>query len=492
MSVPRVIIAGTHSGCGKTSVTLAVMSGLQQAGYRVQGFKVGPDYIDPSYHAVATGQPSHNLDDWMMGAEAVKWLLAETACRSDIAVIEGVMGLFDGLDSTTDEGSTAGMAKLIKAPVILVIDACSLARSVAALVKGYQTLDPDVGIAGVIFNRVGSPSHFRLLCEAVTHYNRIPVLGALPRDPQIHIPERHLGLKTASENPQLHQCLKQLAQYTTRKPPLEGLGIDLERIVQISRLTQGDFASIEEDGFRALHVLRENKQGLSDEPKQRVRLAYALDRAFQFYYQVNLDFLERCGAELVPFSPLEDQKLPEGIGGLYFGGGFPEVYAQQLEKNASMRQSVLGAIHEGIPVYAECGGLMYLTKSLKTLNGERFAMVGAVEGDIEMTDRLQNFGYCECEMVEDCFLGKKGERFRGHEFHYSRWDAEGTHPIHRVEKKRRNLSRSEGFRKGNLLASYVHCHFLSYPERAIALVEAAQNYCLKQPTQESGRHAPIG
>jgi len=472
MSIPKVIIAGTHSGVGKTSVSLAVMGALKKNGYCVQAYKVGPDYIDPSYHEVATQRPSHNLDDWMMGSEAVKWLFKETSRDCDIAIIEGVMGLFDGFGTTNDEGSTAKIAKMLKAPVILVVDASSMARSVAAIIKGFQTLDEEIKIVGVILNRVASQNHLGILKEAIEFYNQIPVLGAILRNEKIHISERHLGLKTASENAELLQMMDELSRLTNINQE-NTIGINFEQILEIARQYSGDDIPV---NFNLEKIM-------IDAPS--VRIAYAKDKAFQFYYQANLDYLKSLGVQLIPFNPTEDRKLPDNIHGLYFGGGFPEIYVQQLEENSSMRQAVREAIENGIPTYAECGGFMYLTQGIKTLEGKIYKMVGVIPGLVEMTPKLVNFGYCENELLKDCFLGKQGERFRGHEFHYSCWDAEGTESIHRVDKKRRQSSRVEGYIHGNLMASYVHCHFLSYPKRALCLIETARNFAKATTASEA-------
>jgi len=472
MSVPRVIIAGTHSGVGKTSVSLAVMAGLRKAGYRVQAYKVGPDYIDPSYHEMATQSPSHNLDDWMMGTAAVQWLFEETSHNRDIAVIEGVMGLFDGFNATSDDGSTAQIAKMLKAPVILVVDAARMARSVAAIIKGYQALDEEVKIGGVILNRVASWNHFRILREAIDCYNQCPVLGAIFRDENISIPQRHLGLKPASENAEFLKCLERLIKFTEINPPEDSSTIDLQKILNLAQRYRVDINPVPSDDAAFFQIRKE----VADPSNQKIRIAYAKDKAFHFYYQANLDFLSLCGAELVPYSPLEDKELPPNIGGLYFGGGFPEVYAAELEKNSYIKESVREAIERGMPTYAECGGLMYLTEGIRTLEKKTHKMVGVIPGFVEMTPRLVHFGYCENELIKDCFLGKQGERFRGHEFHYSRWDAEGRESIHRVDKKRKQIFRPEGYMGGNLLATYVHCHFLSYPQRALCLVENARRF----------------
>jgi len=467
MNVPRIVIAGTQSGVGKTTTSLAVIAGFKNMGFKVQAFKVGPDYIDPSYHEVVTGIPSHNLDAWMMGEQAVRWVFQENTKECDIAIIEGVMGLFDGASGKSEEGSTAQIAKLLNAPVVLVLDARSLARSAAAMVLGYKCFDPDLTIAGVILNRVASPGHFEILREAIESSTKIPVLGAIFREQQIQIPERHLGLKTASENEEFQSCLKVLREITQPNSSLNRPGIDLLKVLEIFRTAQADQKLI-----NVPHpVFSQNSEGEFSKP---VRIGIAKDRAFSFYYQVNLDFLKSLGAELVPFSPLDDDCLPDALAGIYFGGGFPEIHAEKLQTNGKMKSEVLSFIQNGFPVYAECGGLMYLTEGIEQKDGQVFKMVGAIPGTAKMTEKLQNFGYAEAALAIDCFLGKKGDSFRGHEFHYSQWSPEPSRAIHDVKGKRGNPNRTEGYLADRLLASYIHCHFLSSPERAVAFVKAAQ------------------
>lgn len=471
MSTPKIIIAGTHSGVGKTSVSLGLMAAFRKMGLKVQAFKVGPDYIDPSYHAVATGFPSHNLDDWMIGQDETLRLYEESTKGKDISIIEGVMGLFDGFSSTDDQGSTAKIAKILKAPIILVVDAGKMARSVSAMIKGYQTLDPELNICGVILNRVGSENHLNMLKESIAHYNSIPVLGSIRKDEQVSIPERHLGLKTACENEDLKNCLDALIGHTTIDD--EPLKIQLNTILRVAKKNSVDLSVSSFDS---------NEQ----ENTHNVKIAYAYDKAFQFYYQANLDYLESRGVTLIPFSPINDSQLPEDIGGLYFGGGFPEVYADKLQKNMSMRQSIKGAVQADLPIYAECGGLIYLTQRVKGLDGKSFDMVGAIPGIIEMTERLQNFGYCENTLLEDCIVGSQGDQFRGHEFHYSFWSSEGENAALLVDKKRRKSSRQEGYSKGNIFASYIHCHFSSNKSIAQNFILSSLNY------SESRKESSVG
>ena len=455
------MIAGTQSGAGKTSVTLALMAAFRAAGLTVQGFKVGPDYIDPSYHAVATGRPSHNLDVWMCGPETAQALFVQKARSAELSIIEGVMGLYDGFGSQDDLASTAQMAKLLNAPVLLVLNAQSLSRSAAAIVKGFQTFDPEVKIAGVILNKVGSARHLQLVEESVRYYTGLPVLGALFRDAKVEIPERHLGLMTASENKELSQCLANLRVLSSGNLGAHESGFSLEAIRRLA-MEAGDLFP------RALPSLAIKK--CSNAP----RIGVAQDRAFNFYYQANLDLLEELGARLVPFSPLCDAALPKGLSALYFGGGFPEVYAQELADNAPLLRQIRDQARSGLPIYAECGGLIYLSEELETFDGKRYSMAGAVPGKILMKQRLQNFGYKAGTLTRDSVLGVKGTVVRGHEFHYSDriFDADEQCAYELLDRRSQKTVR-EGFAQENLLASYLHLHFLANPAWAETFVSKA-------------------
>ena len=465
MNQPRVIIAGTQSGVGKTSISLALMKAFTAAGLKVQAFKVGPDYIDPSYHSVATGSPSYNLDSWLLKKETIEWLFQVKSKPADISIIEGVMGLYDGFESKKDNGSTAQIAKMLSAPVILVVNAQSIARSIAAMVKGYQIFDPEIRIEGVILNKVGSKRHADLLKESIEHYTGIPVVGALLRDKKIQIPERHLGLATAAENKGLKECLDSLANVD---------GLNLEKILNIAKNTSTLIPCTEPS-------IEETTVKTSDESGSygKVRIGIAKDRAFSFYYPSNLDLLKELQVELVPFSPLEDPELPKNLSALYFGGGFPEIYARELELNSILKNQILRCVQEEMPIYAECGGLMYLSEAIETLEGTSFAMVGAVPGKIKMTDRLQNFGYKEGRMRGDTLLGAQGSQVRGHEFHYSQrlMDGNLTQNIpYELEDRKSGQQQLEGFSKGSLLASYLHLNFLTNPKWAEAFVQTADLY----------------
>lgn len=468
------MIAGTHSGVGKTTVTLSILEALTRRGMTVQAFKVGPDYLDPTFHRVATGRPSRNLDGWMMGCPEVLKSFARASCDADLSVIEGVMGLFDGLRGRSEEGSSAQIAKGLSMPVVLVIDAGGLARTAAALVRGCQALDPELKIGGVLFNRIGSKNHLDILREAVESTCDVPVLGGFPKEEGIALPERHLGLVHAGESftSSIRGRLAEMAETF----------LNLDEIVKIEY-------SMDTTPF--LSVPEEKKP-------VRCRIGVAMDAAFQFYYQDNLDFLEEAGAELVYFSPLNEMDIPAGLDGLYFGGGYPEVHAEGLSKNESMIASIQKFAAQGGSIYAECGGLMYLANCIDTIEGNSFPMVGLLPGRIRMGKKLKALGYREVEVQEECLLLRKGEKARGHEFHYSEWmespslgSAAGLERPYRLFRGG-ELSewREEGFSHGHLLASYVHLHFASNPNiptRWVSLCEAFRRRI--EPSDVSG--APL-
>jgi len=454
-----ILIAGTHSGVGKTTMTLALLEALTRRGMKVQAFKVGPDYLDPTFHRAATGRPSRNLDGWMMGRSEVLKSFARASDDADFSVIEGVMGLFDGLRGRSEEGSSAQIAKWLSMPVILVIDAGGLARTAAAIVRGCQALDPELKISGVIFNRIGSKNHLDILREAVESTCEVPVLGGFPKEGAITLPERHLGLVHAagSLTPEIRERLAKVAETF----------LDLDQIAKMEYLIEAVSPS--------LSVCEEKKP-------VRCRIGVALDAAFHFYYQDNFDLLERAGAELVFFSPLNEVEIPADLDGLYFGGGYPEVYAERLSKNESMLASIRRFATGGGPIYAECGGLMYLANRIETVEGVSFPMVGLLPGQVRMGKKLKALGYRAIEAQEPSLLLEKGEKARGHEFHYSEWmesplpDSDGLKKPYRLFRGGESSDeREEGFSHDHLLASYVHLHFASnpnIPERWVSLCEA--------------------
>ncbi|NCB76768.1 MAG: cobyrinate a,c-diamide synthase [Negativicutes bacterium] len=451
---PRLVIAGTQSGVGKTTLVTGLLAALRSQGKTVQSFKIGPDYIDPGFHALASGRAAHNLDSWLVPQEKLPPLFVKAAAEADISIIEGVMGLYDG--GRQGISSTASLAKLLQAPVVLVLDAKSMGESAAAIALGFRQYDPEVWFAGVILNRVGSASHERMVREALERQN-IPVLGCLHRQEDLRLPERHLGLTPVTE-----QALDVVVAAMGRSV---GQALDLEALCALAQ-TAPDLPSP-----AATPVL----------PVRRARLGVARDEAFSFYYPESMGVLTRFGAELIPFSPLEDASLPE-VDGLFFGGGFPEMFAPQLAANASMREAVRRAAASGMPIYAECGGLMYLTESLEDFSGKRYAMAQVVPARCRMEKKLQTVGYVTATLQADNLLGKSGARFQGHEFHFSSMEplAEPFPWAFSFEKMRTGAVYPGGYASPNVLASYLHLHFAGNEEAAEALVTACAVYAARR------------
>ncbi len=476
---PALLIAGTHSGVGKTTVALALMATLKKKGLRVQGFKVGPDYIDPGHHTQATGIPSRNLDTWMMGPEACIELFIKAASQADVSIIEGVMGLYDGAVSAsggpgvekhsdgTGAGSTAHLAKLLGMPVILVMDAKGLGQSAAAMALGYKLLDPEILLAGVILNNVASETHLEYLTKPIEEQAKLPVLAYMKRDASLSIPERHLGLTPSqefSDNPNLYADLAERLIWLDKRGPLE-----IASRVRDAGLLRG-------------LVPRNDKlfppNVIASGAKQPLRIAIARDEAFHFYYQDNLDLLQSLGAELLPFSPLRDSDLPREADLVYIGGGFPELYAPQLEANVSMREAIGHAAEKGAVIYAECGGLMYLMERLIDFEGHSYNMCGIFSGATRMEKKRRALGYVTVRARQDNLLCKKGETLRGHVFHWSKLIdvPEDASFAYELEKGTRDGTISlgqDGLRKDNVLASYVHVHFAQNPTLVTNLLASA-------------------
>jgi cobyrinic acid a,c-diamide synthase len=421
----------------------------------VQAYKVGPDYIDPGYHTAATRRPSRNLDTWMIPTERVKELFLHSAVHADICIIEGVMGLFDGYDGRTESGSTAEVAKLLSAPVVLVIDAGSMARSAAAIALGFKTFDPHLNLAGVILNNVAGAAHAQWLTEAVQSVG-LTVLGCVPRNQNLSVPERHLGLYMAGERTAATQKFIEAAKEVVRQ------NIDLSVLEALAQS-----APKIENGIQILHT-----PTLED-----VRIGVARDEAFCFYYEDNFDLLREAGAELIFFSPLHDSAPPPALSGLYLGGGYPELYAAQLAENKSMRAALKSAIASGIPTYAECGGLMSLAESYFDDAGIEYPMMGVLPGSTRLTGKLK-MGYREVVGLESSPLLGKAEKARGHEFHYSEWirPEDSNSFAYEIQSRMGGESQPEGFAKKNLLASYVHLHFASNPNLARNFVAACRAF----------------
>jgi len=449
-----MVIGGTGSGVGKTTVSLALMAALRRRGIKVQAFKVGPDFIDTGHHALVTGRPAHNLDGCMLSPEENRAIFSRYAASAQVVVVEGVMGLYDGADAVDETGSTAQMAKILGAPVLLVANASSLARSFAALVKGYTEFDPDLTWAGVLANQVGGgPAHGHMLAQAMTLVPKTGLLGCLRDRPELSLPERHLGLITAEEGGLGQAERDKLASW-------------LEDAVDLDLLLEGlpDLGGGPRPQAEPL-------------PAHRVRLGVARDQAFCFYYQENLRRLEQAGAELVFFSPLRDAALPSGLSGLYLGGGYPEVHARGLSSNVSMKKEIADMGRAGMPIYAECGGMMYLGRELRDMAGGAWPMAGLLPLSFTMLPRLKALGYRCVVFNADTPLGPAGTTARGHEFHYSdvsmRGPARGLRgDCYAAFGQGGPLDDTTGFGLGNTLASYVHLHFGSNPALADNLVGA--------------------
>jgi cobyrinic acid a,c-diamide synthase len=445
-----VLIAGVASGVGKTTIATGLMAALVARGLRVQGFKVGPDYIDPTYHAQATGRPSRNLDTWLLPPDTVRALFHRAMATADVAVVEGVMGLYDGRHGAGDQASTAEIARLLDLPVLLVLDASRQARSAAATVLGFQQFDPRVRLAGVIVNRVASATHLATTREAIETSTGLPVVGALRCDAALAVPERYLGLVPRFENPSRREFLDRAAAVVAEGLDLPALMALAERL---SPARPGDGQPFPDAACVA-----------------RARLAVARDRAFGFYYADALDLLAALGVELVEFSPLAHDGLPAGCDGLYLGGGFPELFAAELAANTPLLQQLAGEARAGLPIYAECGGLMYLSRAITDAGGHRHPLAGVIPTEVTLRGARLTLGYREAVATRDSVLLRAGEAVRGHEFHYSRLErADSASAAYRVAARQ---PPDEGYASGNVLASYLHLHLAGAPQLAARFVEA--------------------
>ncbi|CAN5755736.1 cobyrinate a,c-diamide synthase [soil metagenome] len=449
---PRLVLAAPGSGQGKTTVAAALMHLLARRGLRVAPFKIGPDYIDPTHHRAAAGRPSRNLDGWLLPHDTVRALFrrATTGERAaDVAVIEGMMGLFDGHSATGEAGSTAEMAKLLGAPVVLVMDASAAARTAAAIVHGLHSFDSELPLAGVVLSRVAGAAHYEICRQAILQTG-VPVLGYLPEDPALALPERHLGLVLAGERRLDPEPLAALAGET----------LDVQGLLEIARS-----APPLADAPDPLPAPAERTEAV---------VAVARDAAFDFYYEDNLDLLRDLGAEIRFFSPLTDAELPPDAGALYLGGGYPELHAEALFINLPLRRAIRAFAAAGGPIYAECGGLMYLSEALLDARGTRHIMVGLVPGTSRMRERV-TLGYREVEALRNSPIARAGQRVRGHEFHFSILDTPPAAPAYR----RVDGEEVEGIvcgPRGNVLASYIHVHFGTDPRLAEQLVGSARSF----------------
>lgn len=452
----RILVAGEHSGVGKTTIVAGLIAALHRRGLSVQPFKVGPDYIDPTYHTLAAERPCRNLDTWMISPQRLKALFHHHAQSADISIIEGVMGLFDGQNYLDDTGSSAQVAKLTGSPVLLILDAAKAARSVAATALGFRQFDPDLPLAGFIVNYVAGESHGQGVAEIIERTTGLPVLGWLPRNPDLEIPERHLGLVPTAEPGRWQDFIEAAAEHISRY-------LDIDRLLDIARQAQPSPTE---------NLLADFQREWGADVTPRPVIAVARDEAFNFIYEENIDLLRAAGAKIVFFSPLEDDLLPAGTQGVILSGGFPEMYAEKLSANNGMRQALQNAHAHGLPIYAECGGLMVLTQFIIDLDGREHPMFGLLPGRSVMTKKL-NMGYRVAQAATDSWLMQRGEGVRGHEFHYSTWESrpDDLLPAYTlIPPNGQGETRPEGACIGSLWASYVHLPFWNKPELALRFV----------------------
>lgn len=440
----KIVIAGAYSGVGKTTISLGLMRALKNKNKKVQPFKVGPDYIDPMYHRYVTGEYSRNLDSYMLDDEQIKYVFQNASQGKDISIIEGVMGLYDGLGSDIQKHSTSYISKLLKAPVILVIDAKGMGSSSAAMVLGYKNLDKDVDIVGVIVNNVRTERHYKIVKESIEKYCGIEVLGYLPPNEDMKLGSRHLGLIPTEEVRDLEDKLDIIEENILKY-------IDVDRIVELSEgenITSGFELSMFYDDIDVKRLANGKT------------VAVAYDQAFNFYYPDNIDLFQKIGLKIEHFSPLNDEKVPEADI-IYIGGGYPEVFADKLEQNVSMRRSIKEACENNVAIYAECGGLMYLGNTLIDNDGKRYEMVGAINGYSKMGKNLKRFGYCVATAKLDNLITDAGQQICGHEFHSSEFytDEETSFSVKKIADDKVIDEWEGGYFVNNTLATYLHIHF---------------------------------
>lgn len=432
MKIPRLVIAGTNSGVGKTLISCAIIHGIKKQGYSIQPFKVGPDYIDPSYLSSISKNETRNLDAWLMGEQELITSFTKNS-NSDCSIIEGVMGFYDGLSGTSNFSSTHHVASLLNSPVILVLDASKTARSIAATVLGFKKFHKNSKIVGLILNKLGSKKH-EMLCKQALNSIKIPIVGLVPKDPEHSLPSRHLGLVPVTEQTSIKNKIQTIAKKISDH-------IDIDKLIEISNNTS------------SLPKYKNKKI-----KNVKTTIAVALDNSFNFYYQDNLEALQREGAKIRFFSPICDSKIPN-CDGIYIGGGFPEILGNLLQKNLKMKKMIKNLAEKNVPIYAECGGLMYLTRSI-TFRNKKYNMVGLFDADTKMTKKMK-LNYTKGHIESNCIISTKSKNFRGHEFHYSEIDS-----ISHDSKFAYKLSIGEGIKNKqdglidyNTLASYGHLYF---------------------------------
>lgn len=445
----KVLIAGVTSGSGKTTAVLGILKALKEK-YRIQSYKVGPDYVDTKFHTRITGRPARNLDNYLVpDKKALSYLFTADTDDVDLGIVEGVMGLYDGLGTDKDAYSTASIAKQLDIPVVLVVNARATSTSAAAILQGFLDFDPDVAIKGVIINNVMSANHYRLVAGAIHRYLDLPVLGYLPHNPEIVLPSRQLGLVPDDELAGVDKKINEIAAEVKAH-------VDLDKLVDLAE----EVTVKQPDPFKI--------------PPVKLRLGIAEDEAFNFYYADNLKLLKKSGVTLVPFSPINDRHLPE-VDALYFGGGYPEEFADRLAANTTLKDEVMRFSKAGKPIYAECGGLMYLGKYLKADQHE-YPMVGIFDGESVMTPRLKRFGYCVATPQRDTLLAGKGQKIVGHEFHHSTFTPldSSLRPVLKMQKIRDHQLVSTwtgGYQLRQTFASYLHVHFYQDQQLFISFLQ---------------------
>jgi cobyrinic acid a,c-diamide synthase len=457
----ELIVAGDRSSAGKTTVTLALLAALTQRADAVQSFKVGPDYIDPMFHRTVTGRPCYNLDPVLTSEVYVQACYAHQGQSARHCLVEGVMGLFDGATGLEDTASTAHIARLLHLPVLLVVDCGRMSRSVAALVQGYRQFDPRVQVVGVVLNRVGSDRHLELLQEALAGIE-MPILGVLRRDADITLPDRHLGLVPTGE-------LSNFPAITERLAAIGQGCFDWEALTRLMQPAEPPIAR------SALSTSAALPATLAEPSGETVRIAIATDQAFNFYYPDNLAQLQQQGAILHPWSPLTEP-FPSNVAGLYLGGGFPEIFAEALSANQAARHGLQQAITTGLPTYAECGGLMYLSETLVDFDGTPWPMVGALPTTVEMTGKL-SLGYRRAIALQDSPLVAAGTQVIGHEFHRSQLTTAWAHPLYQSQRySHPGHPQGEGWQQGSIHASYLHLHWGHRPELPQRFIQQCQHF----------------
>lgn len=468
----KVVLAGTGSAVGKTTISTGIMKALSKEN-NVQAFKVGPDFIDPSYHTIATGNISRNLDSFFMNKAQIINLFKRAMKKSnaDMAIIEGVRGLYEGISPVGDIGNTASVAKALDAPVVLLMDARSLVKSAAAIVLGFKSLDPDIRIEGVILNKVKGDRHYKKAKEAVEKLTGVQVIGGIPRNDKIAVEERHLGLVPALEKERISNSIGLWGNIVEEY-------VDLDALKNIMKISSKDtiknniniaIESVEDDfnknSNNAINLPVTNSAKVGElwksDQKSHLKIAVAKDEIFSFYYQENIEALEDNNAKIIYFSPYNDYELPDSDG-LYIGGGYPEVFKKDLSNNNSMLKSIKDFHDNGFPIYGECGGLIYLSKSI-----DNFNMVNAIPYSSEMTSKVQGLNYIVSEANQDNLISQKGDIFRGHEFHYTKLNLDSNaHLVFNILRGRGSYNKLDGISVGNTLANYIHIHACSCPNFA--------------------------